>query len=324
VGEGARAGVSALGTRMTAIGPIRWRGEEVSRLVLGTAQLGMAYGIANVSGQPSADLAREIVRRAWEGGVRFFDTAQGYGRSEKVLGAALAGLGLAEEARVVTKLSPELDRCDARGIREAVEASVRRLGGRPLWGLMLHREGWLDVWDGPLGHTMRALRDGGLVKYLGASVYSAARAKEALSHEDIDILQIPASAWDGRMEDAGVFRLAGANDRLCFVRSIYLQGLLALAPRDVETRLPPAGPVARRWHGLAESLGVSVRLLAMRLALAMGAPLVVGAETIEQIGENLAMLAEGPLEADQIRRVREALGPVPEELVNPSLWPRRP
>ena len=56
------------------------------RLVLGTAQLGMNYGIANQTGKPELATARNIVRTAWEGGIRCFDTAQGYGDSERILG----------------------------------------------------------------------------------------------------------------------------------------------------------------------------------------------------------------------------------------------
>jgi aryl-alcohol dehydrogenase-like predicted oxidoreductase len=289
---------------------------------LGTAQLGMPYGIANVSGQPSRASAAEIVGQAWEGGIRFFDTAQAYGRSEEALGEALAARRLAGEARVVTKLSPELDPSDARGIREAVEGSARRLGVRPLWGLMLHREGWLDAWEGSLGQVLRGLRKDGLVRYLGASVYSAARAEEALRRDDIDILQVPANAWDGRMEEAGVFQRAARSDKLCFVRSIYLQGLLTLPPDRAVERLLMAGPISRRWHGLAESMGVPASLLAMRFALGLPGPLVVGAETAEQVRENLAMLEEGPLDPQTARRVRRELGPVPEDVLNPSLWPR--
>ena len=44
--------------------------DEANRLVLGTAQLGMPYGIANRSGQPDASQARAIVEAAWEAGIR--------------------------------------------------------------------------------------------------------------------------------------------------------------------------------------------------------------------------------------------------------------
>src|SRR5207248_1409179 len=62
-----------------------------SELTLGTAQLGMEYGIANRAGQPSRSLAVRIVREAIAHGVKALDTARSYGEAEDVLGEALAG-----------------------------------------------------------------------------------------------------------------------------------------------------------------------------------------------------------------------------------------
>ena len=55
-----------------------------NRLVLGTAQIGMQYGIANTTGQPDLVKAKAIIRDAWNGGIREFDSAQGYGEIEKI------------------------------------------------------------------------------------------------------------------------------------------------------------------------------------------------------------------------------------------------
>lgn len=68
--------------------------EPNNRLVLGTAQLGMSYGIANKTGLPDLATATAIVQTAWESGICEFDTAQAYGKSEQVLSQALSELGV--------------------------------------------------------------------------------------------------------------------------------------------------------------------------------------------------------------------------------------
>ena len=50
-----------------------------SRLVLGTAQLGMKYGVANTLGQPSTHVSQKIIDTAVEQGIVCFDTAVAYG-----------------------------------------------------------------------------------------------------------------------------------------------------------------------------------------------------------------------------------------------------
>ena len=65
---------------------------RVSRLGVGTAAFGLdRYGIPT-PGEGSVDPTESIanIHRAIEGGVNFFDTAPAYGRSEELLGEALA------------------------------------------------------------------------------------------------------------------------------------------------------------------------------------------------------------------------------------------
>src|ERR1700675_3342550 len=65
---------------------------RVSRLGVGTAAFGLdRYGIT-APGEGSVGRAEGIanIHRAVEGGVNFFDTAPAYGRSEELLGEALA------------------------------------------------------------------------------------------------------------------------------------------------------------------------------------------------------------------------------------------
>ena len=80
-----------------------------SEIVLGTAQLGMDYGIANAAGQPSEDTSREIIQIAWKNGIRCYDTAQAYG-NEAGVGRALRASGLArDEVFVTTKFAAHSD-----------------------------------------------------------------------------------------------------------------------------------------------------------------------------------------------------------------------
>ena len=47
--------------------------------MLGTAQLGLAYGVANTTGRPDFHQAVRLIAAAAEGGVNCFDTAAAYG-----------------------------------------------------------------------------------------------------------------------------------------------------------------------------------------------------------------------------------------------------
>ena len=66
---------------------------KVSRLALGTVELGMDYGFRNSAHykRPDVDDAIRIVHRSLDLGINFLDTARGYGESETILGRALRG-----------------------------------------------------------------------------------------------------------------------------------------------------------------------------------------------------------------------------------------
>jgi len=57
-----------------------------SKIVLGTVQFGLDYGINNIHGQVSEDESFSILKFAWEHGIDTLDTAHSYGNSEKVIG----------------------------------------------------------------------------------------------------------------------------------------------------------------------------------------------------------------------------------------------
>src|ERR1700761_8318699 len=100
------------------------RGQSPPELVLGSVQLGLAYGAANRTGKPSREAALRLVGQAIDGGISQFDTARAYGDSEDRLGEALSNR---KSVRTITKLSPLSDLAPdaARAdVRNAVDASI--------------------------------------------------------------------------------------------------------------------------------------------------------------------------------------------------------
>ena len=82
-----------------------FKGKKISKLTLGTAQLGMKYGIANQKGNLSINEANQIIKNAINFGINSFDTAQNYGQSEKILGKFLVDLENKKFPIITTKIS---------------------------------------------------------------------------------------------------------------------------------------------------------------------------------------------------------------------------
>lgn len=296
----------------------------MERLVLGTAQLGINYGIANTNGQPDFSTARSIIHEAWGNGIQEFDTAQAYGESEQILGKVLQDLGIADEARIITKLDPTLDHLNKASLLKAIETSMDSLGVKSIFGLMLHREDLLELWEKGLGKILMDVVDSGQVEHLGVSVYSPEKAIQALETEGISMVQLPTNILDRRFVSAGVFDLAEKNGKQLYIRSVFLQGLLLMDPEQLPVKINNVGrPILERFQSLTKEFNL------IRQEVALGyvktqfpkAKIIFGAETVSQIKENVGCWNSN-LSQTFIKRLRQAFESVDRKILDPVLWPK--
>lgn len=166
-------GVMALRMEYTTLGST---GMEVSRICLGCMSFGSSDWREWVLDEAES---REIIERAIDLGINFFDTANIYsmGESERVLGNVLADYDQ-DELAVATKTHPRwtpesYPSGNGRGLsRKAIEQdlpqSLDRLGMETVDLYQIHR--W--DYDTPIETTLRALDDAvrrNQVRHIGAS-----------------------------------------------------------------------------------------------------------------------------------------------------------
>lgn len=290
-------------------------------LVLGTAQLGLNYGIANKTRQPSQNTANDIIREAWENGIREFDTAQGYGKSEQVLGKALSQLGLNNEALVISKFHPSLDHLNAGVLSKALDNSLKQLGIPSLYSIMLHREELLSLWDNGLSKTLHGFVVSGKVKQIGISVYSPEKAIQALNTRGIDMVQLPTNILDRRFERSGIFELADKKKKKIYIRSIFLQGLLLMDIERIPMNMAFIKPVLEQFKLLSSDSGLTRKEIALGYLKSEmpDASVVFGAETKDQVKENILIWSK-QVPKSLGDKVREVFSNVREEILNPTLW----
>lgn len=293
-----------------------------SRLMLGTVQFGMSYGIANRQGQPTYEEARAILACAYEGGVNCLDTAASYGTSEEVIGRALEELGLKDHIIVVTKLRhlrhKELTQQEAEAeIEDSVLCSLRRLRQETLPVVLFH-----DVEDLRYIEALLKQKEKGRVRFIGFSLSSAQAALEIIASGYAEAVQIPTNLLDYRFTRRGVFREAKKRSVVVFVRSVYLQGLLLMPEENIPALLRGVIPARRKLQQLADEAGISLAELAVRYVLGIEGvtSALVGVETLEQMQQNLAYFAKGPLDTNFMQVISEAVPDLPETIINPTLW----
>ncbi len=300
---------------------LQHRISDPSRMVLGTAQLGMPYGIANKIGQPDIDSAIDIVETAWTGGIRQFDTAQGYGNSEIVLGKALHGLGISNQAKVISKLNPSLDYNDSSSVERSVYESLDNLKVPYLHGLMMHREEMIDHFEDGIIDTLYQLIDNGLINNIGISVYSPDKALQAMKYEAIKLVQLPANILDHRFQKRGVFDYAARYNKTIYIRSIFLQGLILLNTSEAPPKIPFAQSILEDLDLFCRKSMISRNKLAISYVKCKypAAYVLFGAESAKQVHDNLISW-KSTIGKELMNLVEEHYCNIGENILNPSRW----
>ena len=290
-------------------------GMEVSRICLGCMSFGDPGWRDWVL--PPED-GHELVERALDLGITFFDTANMYsrGESERVLGEALAGRR--DETVVATKgyfqmdeTNPHSGGLSRKALRQELEASVERLGGDPIDLYQIHR---LDGSVAP-EHLLRTLDDAvrsGRVHHTGASSMWAHELAATLDVAEREGLEPFVSMQDHhnlvyREGERETFPLCEREDLAVLPWSPLARGYLARPDDEVaatdrgesEERLyqhpyrEGGGPaVNERVAQLADERGVKMAQVALAWSLSKAfvtAP-IVGTTSVEHLEDAVEAL----------------------------------
>lgn len=303
----------------------------VGCVTLGTAQLGIKqYGRTNQRGMPEEGETSEMLGCAVKNGVTHFDTARAYGRAEKRLGKIMPGLYA--QPTIVTKLD-SLTWLKEDATTEEIEAvvkgsvfeSLHNLGAKSLFVLMLHRWRHRRSHKGKIWEALCRLQKEGVIRHLGASVYTPEEAIDALKDPLVTHLQLPCNLVDHRWRSAEFLTEREKRpDVLVYARSAFLQGVL-VSDSKCWPRKDDFNPqsLVTQIDRLVEAFGRRSRgdlCLAYLRAFSWIDSIVLGVETLAQLQQNLSDVRNAPLTEEQVRETREKLARVPEWLLDPSQW----
>ncbi|MFD7159088.1 aldo/keto reductase [Kribbella sp. NPDC059898] len=182
-------------------------GMEISRIGFGAWAIG-GGGWEFGWGPQADDDSIAAIHRALEGGVNWIDTAAayGFGRSEEVVGRAIAGMPEHERPYVFTKASllegryrTVVHSLKRDSILREAEASLKRLGVDAIDLYQIHwpipeddlEEGW---------SAMVELKDAGVVRHIGVSNFDIPQLQRIQCIAPVETLQPPYSLIDREIE----------------------------------------------------------------------------------------------------------------------------
>ena len=304
-----------------------------TKLVLGTAQLGLDYGVTNENGRPNDAESTAIVQAAIGGGIRCLDTARAYGDSEAVIGRALDA-NPSGTTKVYTKLGLLTDCPEDAGpevvatfVDSSILSSCVKLGVKSLDGLLVHRAEHLRAWGGAAWEHLKKLKARGSIDVLGVSVQSPEELRSVLVDNEVRHIQLPYNLLDHRWDEAesAIQAARKTRDVTVHARSALMQGLLATGDTDLWQRancLDPSEAVS--WLERSATRYGRKNVVDLCLAYVRSQSwidgVVVGAETLQQVHELLDYFHQPMLFPDDLQDLRANRPVMKPETLDPSKW----
>ncbi len=298
---------------------------EISRIGLGTVEIGLPYGIG-VTALPTDAEAETILRSAVEMGITYIDTARGYGVAEERIGksgiSTMEGVVIGTKCAQFLKQEPDLHGAElAKRIREDIDTSRRLLKREILQLVQLHIElpDYTNLDE--LIEIMQKIKDEQKVQHVGIATRGQEVPLAAIESGFFETLQTAYSILDQRMAPK-VLPAAQAKNIGVINRSVLLKGALTVRSAQLPDQLADLKKNAGMATKIAEELGISLPELAIRFAASNPAvsTILVGTIKPQHLESALKAASQDPLPQEILDKLY-SLAVTDENQVDPGKWP---
>jgi len=281
-----------------------------NKLILGTVQFGLSYGINNSTGKVSKAEASRILTIAKKNGITILDTSYAYGDSEIILGELLEN---DRYFKIVSKLPRTTE-----NPKLIFNETAQRLKKTKLYGYLIHhfdyfkenQEIWADI---------KNLQNKGMVEKIGFSLYYTQELEYLfLQKTNFDIVQIPYNILDKTFEP--YLKELKRRSIEIHTRSVFLQGLFFKSVDDLPLKLVPLKPYLVAMNEFCEEQKITIAELALNGVIHHPDidGVLMGVDNINQLQKNIKCVwTKVP---EKISEFLDTLDVKEKELLNPVNW----
>jgi aryl-alcohol dehydrogenase-like predicted oxidoreductase len=279
------------------------------KLILGTVQFGLNYGINNAEGKPEKENVFQILSYAHESGIRYLDTAELYGNAHDLIGE-FHKLNPAKKFEIITKFPHEFD----SSLDDKINTYLDQLAVNHLHAILFHS------FDSYVKHRSELNGKINKVTKIGVSVYTNAQMEEVMNDANIDIIQLPFNLFDNIHLRGELLKKAKEKNKIIHTRSAFLQGLFFMKKDNsnkirvkLEKELDLISHISLKYS-------ISIGSLALNYCLRQPQidGVLIGVDSLAQLKENIEY-AETNISDEYMKEIN-TIKIDDIELLNPSLW----
>lgn len=286
-----------------------------NKLILGTVQMGLAYGVNNSDGQISFKNSCVILSKTFELGIDTLDSAEAYGNAHQVIGD-FHRLNPEIKFKVITKIPHNTI---VEEIEEKIRTYIDDLNVKYLEVLMFHS---FDSYEKnrQIIEVLEELKSMGLIRHIGVSIYTNDHIEALLLDDNITVVQMPFNLLDNESIRGDLMNKLREKGKIIHTRSAFLQGLFF---KDISSDSDVVKKLANELIAIknianVENTSVSNLALSYCLNQVNIDQVLIGVDSVSQLIDNVKAL-NYKIDPQAISKINK-LKVYDLDLLNPSLW----
>ena len=287
-----------------------------SKLILGTVQFGLHYGVNNTTGKPSKENIKSILDSAYNSGIQLLDTAEAYGDSQNKIGEYHNNS--TNKFNVITKFSSNTEGLSLN-IVERVYNNLKILDVDKLYCYMFHSFDDFNKYFEKYRKDLLILKRDGIINNIGVSLYSNDELESVLKFNEITLVQLPFNLLDNNNKRGNIIKKAKAKGIEIHTRSAFLQGLFFKNTSELTIKIKLLEPYLNLLNDLCDE-DYKMNDLALNYVCNQKNidKVLIGVDNVQQLESNI--LSEKKYIKKELTNNIEAIDVEETKLLNPSNW----
>ena len=303
---------------------------NINKIILGGAQLGMKYGITNKKKLPKNTISK-IIKYLINNGLKFVDTAYSYGDSEAIIGHFNNKNNY--KLQVITKLKKikNLQNTNELFLKKTIKNSIynscKSLKVKKLNVILIHDYEDILIKNKYVLKCLLNLKKEGIIENIGVSVQNPNELEQCLKNKSINYIQLPFNIIDHRWSKYinKIMEIKKNRNLIIHSRSIFLQGLLLTKQRRYWKRafVDNNKEIVLKLSKICKKLGIeSINELCIRYSLSQKwiDKVIIGMSKMSHAKKNLEYINKLNLSKKSIDYINKNKPRVPTDTLNPALW----
>ncbi|UQD56118.1 aldo/keto reductase [Flavobacterium sp. K5-23] len=287
----------------------------ISKVILGTVQMGLDYGVNNHSGKISFEDSCAILSEAFENGIGLLDTAEAYGNAHQVIGD-FHRLNPKVKFKVITKI-PHSTVYDE--VAQKIKKYCEELHVDCLEVLMFHSFDSYKNCNEDLS-VLESLKEQEVINHIGVSVYTNEQIEELLLDDRITVVQLPYNLLDNETVRGKLLSQLKDKGKIVHTRSAFLQGLFFKDTSEKNRIYQELSNDIESIKHIAGEENTTIANLALSYCLSQNSidNVLIGVDSVGQLEENLKSLNYA-ISKEAVAKIN-SIKVKNTDLLNPSLW----